>query len=193
MNNISFQSRIRPVGSLEFRFSTLNFDKKQFVDYPWTIKESVVSNNAFTKNVYDCTVCGITDGIKVFLMHICPTRKENHDFSKIFDFIKTNVDLTKNNLQAFLFGSIKHSPENRSEQIFNNFENFLKEFGIPYSKIKGSSEFSDIAYSAEKDEWLIKQDDIGKAGTVDEYKTATTFLRYKFDEVKINDLDNVDW
>ena len=55
MNNISFKSRIRPVGNWEFQGLTSGFAKKQYVNYPWTVKESVLSEKAITKNVYDCT------------------------------------------------------------------------------------------------------------------------------------------
>ena len=69
---------------------------KNYVDYPWTIKESVFSNNAYTKNIADCTVCGITDGLKVLLIHLCPTNKENFNFNKVIDLIKLYHTYTSN-------------------------------------------------------------------------------------------------
>jgi hypothetical protein len=92
MSNISFQSRIKPVSKSEFRQLTSAYGKKSFVDYPWTVKESVLGKQAFTKGVFDCTVCGITDGLKVLMLHICPTREENSNFSKIIDFIKKKIE-----------------------------------------------------------------------------------------------------
>ena len=193
MNNISFKSRIRPVGNWEFQGLTSGFAKKQYVNYPWTVKESVLSEKAITKNVYDCTVCGITDGLKVLMLHICPTKKENEKFSNIINFIKTHIDLKKTNLQGFLFGSRKDTPDNKSERIFKNFETFMKENNIPYSKIKGSSTFSDVAYSSETDEWLIKHEKMGSAEAIANCKKPINFFTTYFDDVKISDLDEVDW
>ena len=193
MNNVSFKSTIRPVGHWEFHRLTNGIQVNQHVKYPWTIKESVLSNKALTKDVYDCTVCGITDGLKVLMMHICPTRSENNDFSKIIDYIKKNINLANENLQGFLFGSRKTSPGNQSKEIFENFETFLQECKIPYSKIKGSSHYSDIAYISEIDEWIIKHEKMGCAGVRDECRTAERFFKEYFDEVKISELDETIW
>ena len=83
MNNISFKSTIKPITKEQFNKIVLNYGLKNSVDYPWTVKETIISKNAYTEGVYDCTVCGIKDGINIILMHICPTRKENYFFSKI--------------------------------------------------------------------------------------------------------------
>lgn len=193
MNNISFKSRIRPVGHWQFQKLTSGFEAKHYVNYPWTVKESVLSEKAITKNVFDCTVCGITDGIKVLMLHICPTNKDNEDFSKIIKFIKDKIDLGNKNLQCFLLGSYANTPNNRSGKIYENFEKFLTELRIPYTKLKGSSTFCDVAYSSSMDEWLIKHEKMGSADAIDECNTPLTFLRYHFDEVKISDLDEVSW
>ena len=76
MNNLSFKSRIRPVSLEEFYPITNSIGRKGNVGYPWTLKESVLNDRAFTKGVIDCTVCGITDGDKVLMLHICPTIKK---------------------------------------------------------------------------------------------------------------------
>ena len=193
MNNISFKSRIRPVGNWEFQGLTSGFSKSQYVNYPGTVKGSLFSEKTITKKVYDCTVCGITDGLKVLMLHICPTKKENENFGNIINFIKTHIDLKNSNLQGFLFGSRKNTPDNRSGKIFENFEKFMRENNIPYSKIKGSSTFSDVAYSSETDEWLIKHEKMGSAEAIADCKNPLNFFTNYFDEVKISDLDEVDW
>lgn len=193
MNNISFKSRIRPVGNWDFQRLTSNFAKNQYVNYPWTVKESVLSEKAITKNIFDCTVCGITDGLKILMLHICPTKKENQNFDNIINFIKTQIDLNNPNLQGFLFGSRKNTPNNRSGKIFENFESFMRENNISYSKIKGSNTFSDVAYSSETDEWLIKLEKMGSAEAITECKKPINFFTTYFDDVKISDLDEVDW
>ena len=93
MNNISFQSRIKFVSPSKFNQAVTGLSKDCLVDYPWTAKESVLAKNAYTKNIFDCTVCGITDGLKVLLMHICPTRTENDNFFKIINFIKNKATI----------------------------------------------------------------------------------------------------
>ena len=193
MNDISFKSRIRPVGFCEFNKQTRAFDPKHYVNYPWTVKESVNSNKAITKDVFDCTVCGITDGLKVLMLHICPTMRANSDFSKIVEFIKENINLSNPNLQGFLFGSVTNSYDGRSRNMFDNFENLMKEFSIPYSKIRGSKDFGDIAYSSETDEWLIRNNARLGINTTDAKNNALNFFKENYDEVKINELDEVCW
>ena len=192
MDNISFKSRIKAVSLSEFNRLTSSY-RNNCVNYPWTVKESVLSEKAITKNVYDCTVCGITDGLKVLMLHICPTKKENENFGNIINFIKTQIDLKNSNLQGFLFGSRRNTPNNRSGKIFENFESFMRENNIPYSKIQGSSTFSDVAYSSETDEWLIKHEKMGSAEAIAECKKPLNFFTTYFDDVKISDLDEVDW
>ena len=83
MDNITFTSRIRPVTRAEFSRVILSYGDKNFVGYPWTLKESVLSNKAYTKDIADCSVCGITDGLKVLLIHLCPTEKINFQFNTL--------------------------------------------------------------------------------------------------------------
>lgn len=193
MNNISFKSRIRPVGFCEFIKQTKGFEQKHYVNYPWTVKESVIANKSITRDVYDCTVCGITDGLKVLMMHICPTMRKNDNFSEIVEFIKNNINLNDQNLQGFLFGSVSHSADGKSRALFTNFENFLKEHSISYSKIRGSRDVSDVAYSSEKDEWLIRNNARLGVSSKDDNNEALNFFKSNYDEVKISDLDEVCW
>lgn len=76
MEKVSFTSRIRMVPLNEFRSAVANLPRKNFVSEPWTIKESVLADKAYTSDILDCTVCGLTDGQKVLLMHICPTNPQ---------------------------------------------------------------------------------------------------------------------
>ena len=80
MNDISFTSRIRHCTKNEFNMVANRIGVKNYVGYPWTIKESVCSDSAYTRSIADCIVCGITDGLKVLLIHLCPTNAENFDF-----------------------------------------------------------------------------------------------------------------
>ena len=95
MDNIAFKSTIKPVNVREFCTIANRIGEKGFVNYPWTINQSVIGKDAFTTGVIDCTVCGITDGEKVLLTHICPTVKGNMDFKKIENFIKSLIKCQK--------------------------------------------------------------------------------------------------
>lgn len=194
MNNVSFQSRIRPISKREFSKITSSYGQAVYVNYPWTIKESVLSNKAYTKGVFDCTVCGITDGIRVLMLHICPTKKENENFDAIASFIKSKIDLTNSNLQGFLLGS-KKLPflKDKSQKIFDNFENFFEKYKIPYSKIKGGLHDNDVAYSSITDEWLISHEMLEDENIKDSHKTPEKFLEHFYNDVKISELDELVW
>ena len=193
MNNISFGSRIRHCTRNEFNMTVNRFGTKCFADYPWTIKESVFSNNAYTKFIVDCTVCGITDGLKVLLIHLCPTNKENFNFSKVVELIKNKFDLNNPDLQAILIGGKPECTQGKeSYKLFNIFENFLKECNIQYSKLKGGMGAKDVAYSSEKDEWLIVNDMVERP-RMREYKSPQKEIEKAYEEVKIADCDELTW
>ena len=194
MNNISFQSRIRPISKNEFSKITSSYGQKVFVDYPWTVKESVLDKKAYTKGVFDCTVCGITDGLKVLMLHICPTRKENADFNVITNYIKKRFDLKDSNLQGFLLGS-KKLPflDKKSEEIFHNFEKFFEKHNIPYSKIKGGLHENDVAYSSTTDEWLVSHEMLENENIKKFHRTPAKFLKEFYNDVKISELDELSW
>lgn len=193
MNNISFQSKIRPVNREQFYKSIYSHPMNASVEYPWTVKETVYATKANTTGVLDCTVLGLTDGIKVFLMHICPTRKENYYFSKIADYIKEKIDLKNPNLQGFLLGSKANLRDCSGELLFNNFEKFLKENNIVYSKFKGGPCNSNVAYSAEKDEWIISNEATENSQLKKYYETPLDFFKCCYADVKIADCDSVEW
>lgn len=187
MDKISFQSRIRVTHLNEYGSVVSSF-KKNAVKYPWTVKESVLANSAYTDLVYDCTVCGFTDGLKVLLLHICPTIKENLNFKKIEDFIKSKINLKNNeNLQGFLLGSKKNldvSPD--SEKVFNFFEDLMEKYNIPFSKFKNSKDINYVAYSSVKDEWLIGNGDFNILKD-----NSSDFLKKHFEEVMLSEYDEL--
>lgn len=157
MDNISFTSGIKFVTPDLFNKRVQALSSKQFVGYPWTVNQSVISDSAYTRDVLDCSVCGLTDGEKVFMLHICPTHKENFNFSKIEEFIKSKIDLTSKSLQGLLLGSKNYGymMSEKSWELFDNFENLLKRYNIPYSKFRGGPDAHHVAYSSKTDEWII--------------------------------------
>lgn len=193
MDSISFQSTIRPISKPQFNKIVMSYGTNKYVDYPWTIKESVFSDRAYTKHVFDCTVCGITDGAKVLLMHLCPTNKENRSFQRISSYIKKHFDIKNPQLQGFLLGSKPNLFDEKSEQVFNIFEKFFEEHKIPYSKLKGGSHINDVAYSLDTDEWLVSHDFAGNDGVKKVLQTPKKFFDKFFGEVKLSKYDNFSW
>ena len=193
MDNITFTSRIRPVTRAEFSRVISSYGDKNFVGYPWTLKESVLSNKAYTKDIADCSVCGITDGLKVLLIHLCPTEKINFQFNKVVDFIKEKFDLNNPDLQAILIGGkpeCTHGVD--SYKLFGMFENFLDNSKIPYSKLKGGMGTKDVAYSASTDEWIIHNDAF-KFPERNIFKPVEKAMEETYNEVKIADCDELRW
>ncbi|MBE7712572.1 MAG: hypothetical protein E7Z87_02375 [Cyanobacteria bacterium SIG26] len=192
MENISFTSRIKFIPPKMFYKEVRTMPQNQYVGYPWTVKQSVISDSAYTTDIIDCSVCGITDGQKVFMLHICPTREENFDFSKIENFIKEKVDLTSKNIQALLLGSKNYGymMSEKSWNLFENFEKLLQKFQIPYSKFRGGPEAHNVAYRGKHDEWIISNiDDCLRTKQTPEGTKVD--IEKEFEEVKISPLDEI--
>lgn len=191
INNISFTSAIRPVTVNQFMNSARMSCKS--VDYPWTIRESVLSENAYTTNVMDCTVCGITDGSKVLMMHICPTNEMNKNFSKISKFIKDKISQMNPELQAVVIGgkpAYTHGKE--SYALFDKFTNLLTDLKIPFSKLKGGMGEKHVAYIRNSDEWLVASQMVERPQPY-QLKSPEKELNKLFNEVDISELDEVRW
>lgn len=151
--NISFKSRIRPILGNEFAKISSTIAETNFVNSPWTIKESVKATRAVTTGVFDCSVLGITDGLKVFLLHLCPTNPENEKFDEIKNFIVNNLDTKTSNLKAALFGSQYYG--RRSTKLFDNLKNLMTELKIPCSTFRQCWEYFNVLYDSNKDEWCV--------------------------------------
>ncbi len=191
-NKISFTSRIKLVPLNEFYDTATNIGRKKFVNEPWTIKESVLADSAYTSDILDCTVCGLTDGEKVLLTHICPTNPSNRNFTKIEDFILKKVNIANKYLQGFILGS---KPDNinspNSTKLFDKFVEFMKKYDIPFSQFKGGVFENNVAYSSKTDEWIIGNSAITD-GLKKSYENNPLSLFNKiFDEVKVSDLDEI--
>lgn len=193
MDNISFKSRIRLVPPAEFQKVVSLISEKNFVKYPWTVKQSIIADKAYTKDIYDCTVCGFTDGQKVLLNHICPTNIENYDFNQIAQFIKNKVNLSNEYLQGFILGSKPNSPDSpRSTTLFDKFVEFMKQYKIPFSAFKGGSYENNVAYSSLQDEWLISNAVVND-NMKQYFKNPYQLFERFFDKVKVSTLDDISW
>lgn len=188
MNDITFTSSIRLVKTDVFNKTVSAIPKSHFVAAPWTCKESVKAAEAYTSRVMDCTLCGLTDGTDVFMMHICPTEKENKHFAKIREYLKELIDLNNPDLQGFLLGARDYPDDKSSVALFDKFVDLFKSLKIPFSQFKGSDNFNslNVAYFSSKDEWLIS------SYPVDKYvgkKPSEKLLNEVFQKVELSDID----
>lgn len=193
MDSVSFQSRIRITDINTFN-KEIRYAKKNFVDFPWTIKESVLNDKAATKDVFDCTVGGFTDGAQVLLTHICPTDPRNNSLNKIEKFITEKIDIGNSYLQGFILGSKNNninSPD--SPKYFDFFINFMKKFNIPFSYFRGGDYTNNVAYSSQKDEWLIGSSLLNFIDKKNLFKTPQNAIKRIFDEFKLCQNDELSW
>lgn len=186
-NNISFKSTYRAVRGAEFIRASAYVQKNNFVNYPWRFTDSVKADKAMTTGVLDCSVLGITDGVKVLLMHICPTISENYNFDKIKKYIIDNIEIDNPNLQAALFGSQDYS--DRSRNLFQNLNCLMTTLKIPCSIFRNCSEEFNVGYSSTTDEWIVSSLPIEIALTNNKISSEKVF-KSNFKEVQLAPCDN---
>jgi hypothetical protein len=175
----------------EFEREASRLGSKKFVGYPWTVKQSVLSDGACTTKVYDCTVCGFTDGEDVLLLHICPTHPKNKNFAQLEQYISNRIDLFNKNLQGFILGSKSfniNSP--RSTSLFDYFVKLMEKYKIPFSMFKGGPFENNVAYSSKKDEWLISNPSIHYGLKQIPPKSIFNTI---FSEIKVAKTDEIGW
>lgn len=193
-NNISFQSRIRLVPESAFKQSIKRC--RNNVVYPWTVKQTVCANKAFTEGVYDCTALGINDGQEVLFLHLCPNIPQNDNWSKLEKYIMENVreKLNPENMQALILGSKRDNISSpRSTGLFEFLEGVLKKLNIPYSKFKGGDFENHLSYDSVKDEWLIGNKLLDIISDTKVFGSVENAVNRIFTDVKIADFDELTW
>lgn len=192
MDNISFTSRIRLATLNEFYSANSRLGARKSVKEPWTIKESVLADGAYTSGIIDCTVCGLTDGAKVLLTHICPTNPKNKSFNRIEEFIINKINIFDKNLQGFILGSKPNNiNSSNSTKLFDKFVEFMQKYDIPFSQFKGGLFENNVLYSSQKDEWIISNCAVTEGiKKIYNNNPGKLFNRF-FDKVNISDLDEI--
>ncbi len=186
MTEIYFTSRLVPVPPSNFNKITSSFSRDKFVDFPWSISSSRIGKDVFTQRICDCTSCLITNGDKALLMHLLPSNSNNHCFSNVLEFLRNNIDLKDNNLQAVLVGS-KNTKS--SQDIWNKFVDLLDYLKIPTTFLKNGKCPTHVAYRTSTDEVLISNERIGKL--LERGVNNREALVNGFQEVKISALDEI--
>lgn len=186
MTEINFTSALHPVGYEEFNKITSKIGKENFVDFPWTIKESKMAKDTYTKDICDCTACLITDGQKSLLIHLNPASNGNHAFYNILMFLRNKLDLKDKNLQAVLIGS---KNTKKSLDVYEKFKQLLTQTGMPFSELKNGKTPTNIAYRSDTDEVYINNQTISNALKKDlEPKKA---LLNSFEKILLSDRDEI--
>lgn len=141
------------------------------VNSPWTAKEIIRDTEALTIGVVDCSAGGIVtygaDGKSrdVVMFHLCPTRSENSNFSKIAEILRAKLgELAQGErVQGFLVGGAYKL--RGSKKMFTKLKNFMTEQKIPCTILENQKDPNglSIAYRAGADEWLVTNYSIEKA------------------------------
>ena len=190
-SNVSFTSLIKPIGLPQFYSITADLPKRSYVPYPWTLNESALSSDVFTKSVMDCSVYIISDGQKAKMLHICPGCSDAKNFERIEKSIEKDFDLNSDDIEAFVVGG--KSPSlvgGDSYELFDKFVKFSEKHNIPTTILKGGMGEKFIAYSCPLDTLYI-------ANTQRFYsdckrsETPLDILKNWFNVVKIHSKDRV--
>lgn len=152
-SNISFKSNIKVVPMDYFKKSADLI--KNHVDSPWTAKQILKAEKAYTTEICDCSAGGIITGEDVVMFHLNPTEDNLNDWSNIIETLKSKATAGNKILRGFLLG---RNNSRDSREVFKRLETYMKNQNIPYSKFERHKYiFADtnILYDASKDEWLI--------------------------------------
>lgn len=190
MENITFTSLIRPVRSSDFIAAEKKVSPRNFVKYPWTVNESINASSAYTKDIVDCTMCGITDGKEVLMLHICPTMDKNSDFKQIKDFLLKKINFKSKNLNAVVLGAKYYPDDKRSLKLFDNFVKFLKSKKVPTTMLRGGEVYEpvNVMYKSQNDEWIIASKYLDNFINKDQ---PINVLKRIFPEIKLSVFDEI--
>lgn len=187
MTEINFTSRFVAITDKEFSQLAKKIGKQQSVNYPWTLKESVLAQDTYTKGVCDCTACLISDGEKSLLMHLCPTTSSNnHSQYAILEFLRSKINLNNENLQAVLIGSKK---DKKSQSVYTNLQELLKRLNIPASELKIGKGSVNLAYRSDTDELYITNRQI--EDSLKKGLNNRECIESGFEKISITDYDEI--
>ena len=189
--NISFTSHIKPVPFFEFNSLTRGMSEKSYVPYPWTLNESVLNEDVFTKSVQDCSVYIISNGQKAKMLHICPDCSDAKNFERIAKSIEEDFDMDDENLEAFIIGGkAPYLIGNDSYELFDKFVEFSNKHNIPTTILKGGMGEKSIAYFSQQDTLYVSntQRFFNENNVL---RMPIDILRNWFDKVVIHSKDRV--
>lgn len=175
--------KIRPISLAEF------VDKKRevgknFIDAPWTLKESITTKDkCATDAIQECTVVGIYGDKGLSLNHLNPSNEKNENFIEIEKAILDQIELQGKNAKAFVIGSCE-SDYNSNMQYLNIID-LLAVKGVPHSRLKTGDK---VLYGPMKENsrWKMKHSEMYKNGGASPYEwQAGHHIIYDNGELKI--------
>lgn len=162
-SQISFKSKIVLVTQDYFNKQAKSISS--FVDSPWTAKQIVKADAAYTTDICDCSAGGISTLKDITMFHIDPIEEILSEWNEVERTLDNNLADNKDGLQALLFG---RSYSQNSQKVFSKFEEYLQNRKIPYSKFENQLQvfaFTKILFTALKQEWNITNKRISQALT----------------------------
>ena len=127
--------KIKPISTAEYIDKRKNLDEKHYVGAPWTLKESITTNERCgTDSVQECTVVGIYGDKGLSLNHLNPNNRANADFRYIEWELLDQLEQQGKNAKAFVIGSCED--DYFSNKQYNNIIDLLATENVPFSSYK---------------------------------------------------------
>lgn len=142
-DNITFQSGIKFVDTETFMQKTKKLSPKRHkVGYPWTPETMKSGKNLYTNQIMDCIAGGVVEGKKITMFHLCTrsqaaakrTHQKGFSIKEFGRRLSERIDLTKDNLHAFILGGFQSEPTSKyNVNKLNKIKKFFDDNNIPYT------------------------------------------------------------
>lgn len=190
-SNLSFARGIKITSPVKFNEYAEKIGKNFSVNSPWTEREILRAESAYTTRIYDCTAGGITDGKDVVMFHICPDYVDPKDFGRIEKVLLKKLDINNPDLKGFLIGSCDFF--GKSRELFKHFEDFMKANKIKYSALKNHFKcegYSNLLYDSNEKQWVVSHAGIEER-VLESVKNPDEIVRKLYKNIFIEDSDNL--
>ncbi len=126
--------RLKPISIAEYLDTKKTLGRKNYVDEPWTLKQSITEDTIATDCIRECTVVGIKGKNGVTINHLNPNNPENYDLKPVADALAKQIQAQGKDAKAFMLGSVEI--DTKSNYQFWKLYEILEKMGIPFSAYK---------------------------------------------------------
>ncbi len=143
LDNINFTSKIKLISMSSFNDKTKCLKPKiHEVGYPWNADTMKKGKKLFTTQILDCIAGGIIDNNSITMFHQCilnqknakKYRQQGFSISKLERRILEKIDLTKENLHAFILGGFQLEDNSKyNVRQLEKIKQIFEKLNIPYS------------------------------------------------------------
>ncbi len=143
LDNVNFTSKIKLISMSSFNDKTKCLSPKiHEVGYPWNADTMKKGKKLFTTQIMDCIAGGIIDNNSITMFHQCilnqknakKYRQQGFSISKLERRILEKIDLTKENLHAFILGGFQLEDNSKyNVRQLEKIKQIFEKFHIPYS------------------------------------------------------------